>query len=163
MLARDALRLHASRSRSQQTWVGLASKALSAFDPAARLLNPADGLVSLAVAERLRELLPDEHFACRFESFREQDEAGALLIERFGAETPVTLHLGYGPVAFAVGLRAAWCGWREFCEATVDAYNACLYPAGMEWYVVRAGRHFVYPMDCEAGERLQLVAKWLGR
>lgn len=131
MLARDSLRLHAFRSRSQYAWVGPALKALSALDPTARLLNPVEGLDSLAVSERLRDLLPDEHFACRFQSFSEQDEAGAVLIERLGAETPVTLHLGYGQIAFAASLKTAWLGWGEFCESPTDAHNACLYPAGM--------------------------------
>ena len=161
MLARDALRLHASRSRSRQTWVGRAADVLRTFDATARLLDPAAALVSLAVAERLRELLPDEYSACRFGSPAEQEQAGAALVERFGGRSAVTLHLGYGPVAFAASLEAAWFGWRSFCHENSDAYNACLYPASLAWYVVCSGAGSVYPMDCEAGEQPRLAANWL--
>ncbi len=162
MLARDTLRLYANRSRPKYAWVSRAQDALRALDAAAEPLGPAESLASLEIAQRLRELLPDEHRACRFDSLAAQDAAGAKLLQQFGPQAKVTLHLGYVPVAFSTTLEAAWSAWGNFCESATDAYNVCLYPTELSWYVVRSGKSFVYPMDCRSDGEPRLAPQWLG-
>lgn len=160
--ASESLRLFEMRSRLRNAWAEKALTALLTLDSQARFLGASELIVSCELVRHLKDLLPEEHEACRFESVAQQDAAATMLIERFGNDLPVILHLGTGPIAFSTSLRAAWFAWEQFYETSCDAHNPTLYPRTMEWYVFRAGPWFVYPMDCSTSDKPQLTQSWLG-
>lgn len=160
LTASHALRLFAMRYRLRHQWPETALSHLQTIDPDARVLPPNEVLVSCEVIRRLWEWLPDEYEACHFQSLAQQHAAVEPFMKQFGENCPVILHLGHSSIGFATTLRAAWFAWDQFCDLTTETYNVCIYSRNFEWYVVRAGRWHVYPMDCTVSDQPQLAPHW---
>jgi hypothetical protein len=94
---------------------------------------------------RLWDALPDESDAYSFKSIDELVASGSWCLAGLGDPT-VTLHLGWDELCFLATLQAAWSAWPAFASSSVDAFNCCIYPESLEWYIVRAGTH-LYPME----------------
>lgn len=122
---------------------------LRTMDPGATLLPLVDARVSRDVVARLWESLPDESSARVFPTEEGLTTEGAPLLHA-PLDTPVVLHLGWDTFCMRTTLEAAWYTWPAFCHSSTEAYNACVYPDSLEWYIVRAGTS-LYPMECLSG------------
>jgi hypothetical protein len=132
--------------------------ALAHIDPHASLLPLEKAMASRSLIKKLWDLLPDEYYSYRFNSEEEQTINGKVLLPTSDLMQPVTLHLGWDVLAFSCSLEAAWHAWNDFNRAArIDAYNCCIYPASLDWYVVRAGIQ-LYPMTF-TGEGYELKGK----
>jgi hypothetical protein len=123
--------------------------ALRELDPAASLLEAPEAWARRDLVASLWNALPEEDAAYRFESEEVLTREGAVVLEGGPGES-VVLHLGWETFCVRTTLEAAWYGWPRFCRASTEAYNACVYPDSLSWYVVRAGTN-LYPMDCRGG------------
>jgi hypothetical protein len=124
--------------------------ALREIDAAAALLPLPEAWASRELAERLWNALPDESEGYAFSTVAEMTAAGQAMVAALPDEG-VVLHLGWDSFAIRTTLRAAWDAWPRFCDVSIAAHNALVYPDSLRWYVVRAGA-CLYPMTCEHGE-----------
>lgn len=150
MLACQSLKkLSLVRRRAHGSHAGAVLTALHTRDPDAALLALVDAWVSRDIVARLWESLPDESSACVFPTEEALTTEGARLLPA-PLDTPVVLHLGWETFCVRTTLDAAWYTWPAFCHSGTEAYNACVYPESLEWYIVRAGTS-LYPMECLSG------------
>ncbi len=155
MLAHQSFKKDLLSSRHKYTeQVKPVLSTLRQFDPTAALLDLPQAWASRDLVAALWKALPDEYCAYKFESEEALTEHGAAVLNRDLAE-PVTLHLGWETFCVRATLEAAWYAWPKFCHTSLEAYNTCLYPESLRWYIVRAGRN-LYPMDCGAGAKPEL-------
>lgn len=124
--------------------------ALTAVDPNAGFAPIEQAIASRALVKKLWELLPDEHEAFRFESDEDLMSCGKAYLPSINYQQPVVLHMGWDILCFSCSLEAAWLAWPAFKSLNQDAFNSCVYPANLEWYVIRAGNN-LYPMFFENG------------
>jgi hypothetical protein len=156
MLANQDLRKTQKLAALQEAQIIKAIEAsLISIDPNVRLLPVEKALVSRTVVKKLWDLLPDEHLSYRYASVQELKINGqGFLIG--DSETPVLLHFGWDVLAVTTTLRAAWEAITTYSEISIDTYNTCIYPASLDWYVIRAGTN-LYPMDCLSGDTATLL------
>jgi len=130
---------------------------LTKVDPASFLQPIEKAVASRSLVKKLWDLLPDEQDCFGFNSVEEQTIAGRLLLPTSNLTQVVTMHLGWDVLSFSCSLEAAWQTWLHFNTLNTDTFNCCIYPANIDWYVVRAGTNF-YPMTF-LGNSFQLNSK----
>lgn len=113
-------------------------------DAKAFVLSTDRSVASRALIKKLWDALPDEQYSYQFNNTGEQTEKGKAYLPQDLTQT-VTMHLGWDVMCFTCSLEAAWFAWNNFNTMNTDTFNCCIYPAGLEWYIIRAG-NALYPM-----------------
>ncbi|MBF9223042.1 hypothetical protein [Hymenobacter ruricola] len=126
-------------------------QALATVDPSARATRVEQAVASRALVGKLWDLLPDEHKSFQFKSGEEMLRNGRDYLPATGHQQPVILHLGWDILSFSCSFEAAWLAWPDFHKLGQEAFNSCVYPANLAWYIIRAGTN-LYPMVLENGQ-----------
>src|SRR5690349_3263365 len=128
--------------KEQNNYVQIVRSVLSGIlmiDPSATVHPTEKAIASRSLVKKLWEMLPGEEQSYQFSDIAEQTKEGVAFLRSYAFSQPVTLHLGWDLLCFSCTLKAAWESWNYFSELNNDTYNACIYPADIGWYVVRAG------------------------
>lgn len=129
-------------------------------DSSSSVVDVAGVMSARKLAQRLWDLLPEEHDSYGFESLDELITKGSWCLNGLG-DPQITLCLGWDGFSFRTSLQAAWLGWPKFASLNTATFNSLIFPDSLEWYIVRAGRR-LYPMRCSSSERPELVPAPLG-
>ena|SRR2546422_3971016 len=124
---------------------------LCKIDPNSNILTLGEAVASRQMVKKLWDFLPKEADAFSYESIDRLTSNGRDFLPA-NMDSSVILHIGWDVLSFMTTLRAAWEGYRTFCELDIETFNICIYPDSFKWYVICAGRH-LYPMDCRIGQR----------
>jgi hypothetical protein len=156
MLANQDLRKTQKLAAQKEARIIKAIEAsLMGIDPNVKLLPIEKALVSQTIVNKLWDILPDEHLSYHYASVEELKINGqGFLIG--DPDSPVILHFGWDVLAVTTTLRAAWEAVTTYSEISIDTYNTCIYPASLDWYVIRAGTN-LYPMDCLSGDTATIL------
>ena len=121
------------------------------ISPNSNLLMLGEAFVSRQMIKKLWDYLPEEVDAFSYESIDRLTSVGRDFLPT-NMDSTVILHVGWDVLSFRTTLRAAWEGYPTFCNLDIEAFNICIYPDSVKWYVICAGQH-LYPMDCRGGQQ----------